>query len=416
MKTKLISASLVLNVILAISIIVMMKHRTETGSVTATPVPDKNRAPLPSSTVPAPGSSLPRAATNFHWSQVESSDYLAYIANLRRVGCPEITIRDIIVADVNQLFAPRYAALSATALELSWWGRFDKRKPIPTELAARLRTLDAEKRAVLTRLLGSDALAAVGVAETNPAYLRDQSALGFLPESKRSAVQDVLKRHEAIHEWSEAEWKRLPSDERDARRKALREARQTELASLLTPDELRELDLRDSPTAEAIREEYGRASLTESEFRALYELRRDFEQRNPESRREDWKRLEGDYAAALGPERYSDLQRQNDSMWRAMQEMAAERGLAAETMREAHALKQEYTDKLVNAVGAMFADPQRNPQPLRDLAAEMDSRLAEILGAEAVKNLDRAGVLPRLVIQDDGQRKSYSLSRGGFSN
>jgi cell division protein ZapA (FtsZ GTPase activity inhibitor) len=97
-----------------------------------------------------------------------------------------------------------------------------------------------------------------------------------------------------------------------------------------------------------------------------------------------------------------------------LQGLAAERGFAPETLARAYAIKQDYTDQLVQAVGRMFDDPQRNPQPLRDLAAEMDARLASVLDANTVKHLDRLGVLPRLVIQDDGQRRSYSLSRGGF--
>src|SRR5262245_55092968 len=40
----------------------------------------------------------PVAAKNpeFHWSQIESPDYREYISNLRAIGCPEATIRDII--------------------------------------------------------------------------------------------------------------------------------------------------------------------------------------------------------------------------------------------------------------------------------------------------------------------------------
>jgi hypothetical protein len=44
------------------------------------------------------------AAPAFHWSQIESADYATYIANLRRIGCPEQTIRDIIFADVDEAF------------------------------------------------------------------------------------------------------------------------------------------------------------------------------------------------------------------------------------------------------------------------------------------------------------------------
>ena len=42
-------------------------------------------------------------ATPLDWRQVESSDYRQYIANLRAAGCPEKTIRDIIVAEVSEL-------------------------------------------------------------------------------------------------------------------------------------------------------------------------------------------------------------------------------------------------------------------------------------------------------------------------
>src|SRR5262245_47286113 len=43
----------------------------------------------------------------FHWSQVESADYRQYIENLRGVGCPEATIRDIILTDIMRLYAAK---------------------------------------------------------------------------------------------------------------------------------------------------------------------------------------------------------------------------------------------------------------------------------------------------------------------
>jgi hypothetical protein len=41
------------------------------------------------------------------WWGVESGDYKHYVAHLRRAGCPEKTIRDIITADVNECFRTR---------------------------------------------------------------------------------------------------------------------------------------------------------------------------------------------------------------------------------------------------------------------------------------------------------------------
>src|SRR5438552_3974170 len=43
----------------------------------------------------------------FNWAQVESTDFKNYIANLRAIHCPEETIRDIIVAEVEKLYAAR---------------------------------------------------------------------------------------------------------------------------------------------------------------------------------------------------------------------------------------------------------------------------------------------------------------------
>src|SRR2546421_2333959 len=41
----------------------------------------------------------PRA---FSWQEVESPDYAVYVENLRALGMPDTTVRDIIVADVDQ--------------------------------------------------------------------------------------------------------------------------------------------------------------------------------------------------------------------------------------------------------------------------------------------------------------------------
>jgi len=411
MKLKTLAAlSLALNLVLVAWLALRPSHSVAVR-VDPAPMPAQ---PLATPVVPSATSTQPVPKTSFHWSQVESVDYLAYIANLRSIGCPEATIRDIIVSDVNKLYAPRYAALAGSAPELTWWGCFDKRKPVPVALAAQLRALNDEKKSLLQRLLGANALADATFAEVDVPAVREQAALAFLPEGKQAAVRDLVSRYQALREWSETQWKGLPSDERDAREKELREFRRRELANLLTPDEMREFELRDSPASDAIRQQYGRSDLSEPEFRKIYELRRDFEETHPDAKREDWKRLEANIASALGSERFADVQRQNDSMWRAMQNIAGERGLTPDSMQSAYAIQREYAERMAQAVGQMFADPQQNPQPLRDLAAQMDAQLTKTIGEEAVKQLDRLGALPRLVIQDDGKRKSYSFSRAGF--
>src|SRR2546427_564779 len=63
--------------------------------------------------VTAPGASAP--GQPFNWREVESADFRKYIANLRSIGCPEETIRDIIITDVNKLYAAKLASVAGRA-------------------------------------------------------------------------------------------------------------------------------------------------------------------------------------------------------------------------------------------------------------------------------------------------------------
>src|SRR5882672_7790612 len=90
----------------------------------------------------------------FSWREVESADYPTYIANLRDIGCPEQTIRDIIIADVNALYSRRRATELLTS-EQQWW----RSEPDPAVLqasAAKSRALEDERRGLLARLLGTN--------------------------------------------------------------------------------------------------------------------------------------------------------------------------------------------------------------------------------------------------------------------
>ena len=81
---------------------------------------------------------------SFSWSQVESGDYRTYIANLRTIGCPEPTIRDIISADVGNLYARRRA--EELPANPDQWSAADTQKNDQWE---------RERRNLLTQLLGS---------------------------------------------------------------------------------------------------------------------------------------------------------------------------------------------------------------------------------------------------------------------
>src|SRR5215472_15186888 len=90
----------------------------------------------------------------FSWHELESADYPTYIANLRDIGCPEQTIHDIIIAEVNSLFSRR-RALEVVTPEQQWW-RSEPDTNVVQTAADKARILEDERRALLTRLLGTN--------------------------------------------------------------------------------------------------------------------------------------------------------------------------------------------------------------------------------------------------------------------
>ena len=89
----------------------------------------------------------------FSWQEVESDDYVVFIANLRDIGCPEQTIHDIIIADVNALYARRRATEIVTP-EQQWW-RTEPDSNVVAAASARLREMELDRRTLLTGLLGA---------------------------------------------------------------------------------------------------------------------------------------------------------------------------------------------------------------------------------------------------------------------
>ena len=118
-----------------------VRHQTEA------PTEANNLPPVPETVMAAPGASPTAKVKPFHWSQIESADYRTYIANLRAIGCPEQTIRDIITADVDSLYAARRQPLEAKLAASTFVGG--------PAADAELRELRDQEASAITALLVS---------------------------------------------------------------------------------------------------------------------------------------------------------------------------------------------------------------------------------------------------------------------
>src|SRR5207249_9862591 len=72
------------------------------------------------------------ASRSLNWRALESTNYVVYIENLRNFGCPEETIRDIIITDIAKLYARRRAELRAQLHPYKFWESADPVSGTPT--------------------------------------------------------------------------------------------------------------------------------------------------------------------------------------------------------------------------------------------------------------------------------------------
>jgi len=207
------------------------------------------------------------------WDALESADYVKYIANLRGVGCPEETIRDIVIADINKLFAARWRGTQPPVEPWQYWRLKPRSESKSVANAALRHDLEVERAALIRELLGVDFDAEMGKYAWSVSD-RYEDAYGFLPEGKRLVVQDWEGRAKIdmrrLQEGLKAA--REPKEVREAQIRELEAAQLKELGALLTPAEVKEFQLRHSELADQLRRHTDALQPTEREFRALFDL------------------------------------------------------------------------------------------------------------------------------------------------
>jgi hypothetical protein len=333
-------------------------------------------------------------AQNFTWQEVESADYVTYIKNLRDIGCPEPTIRDIIVADVNQLYARRKAT-EVISTDFQWW-LSDPDTNLLQKASSKIRELDTERKTLLVKLLGPD-------WDSDPNALPQMvrlmislsgPVLGDLaPETKQSVYNIALKTQEKIEAYIESQ--RQQNKQPDpAEIDRIRDSSRGELATLLKPAELEEYLLRYSKTARGLREELRGLSPTTDEFRTLFRTLDSIENQaalhysgdDPaqiKQREELEAKREEALKSTLGAERYAQYHMNQDPVFQEAKATTESLGVDASQVLpvyQINTLTQGEMDRIRKD------DSLSNEEKVEALAAaqvEQQKALEKILGPEA---------------------------------
>ena len=208
------------------------------------------------------------------WRQLEAEDYKTYIKNLREIGCPEETIRDIVIADLNKLYATKWKNIVRGPGKAKYWEPLDSSMASnPKSLAAR-QSLDVERRNLIRDLLGVEGDDEVRKQEMSFSSLDNEDGLlDYMPEDQRKTAVGIKTwdRTEVhrIQELAASEHRQLTADENTEINRIKSEAN-SRMRAALGDDGYLQWSMRTSSTATQLRNRLVGFGPTEEEYVAIY--------------------------------------------------------------------------------------------------------------------------------------------------
>ena len=339
-----------------------------------------------------------------NWAAIESTNYTVYINNLRGIGCPEQTIRDLILTDVAKLYAKRRAAVRHEGPPFQFWQTGDAcESGVTPQIQEQLRELDQEQQDLIRELLGVDFQ-----TEMARYWSTDddrQRMYEFLPAEKREKLLGLQAKYEEAEQEFYARTKGWMLDEDQEQLKTLQKEKEEELARLLTPEELQEYDLRNSSTANTLRTQLNGFEPSEEEFRKIFRFQksfdRDFEQAfdpsdaaqmavKTRAQEEAQGALNEELKGVLGQSRFAEYQRAQSEDYRALVQMADRFEMPREVAGKVYEMKQAAEGQRQRVESDPNLTEEQRRRALLGIAQETQKSLATTLGDKVYKAYQRS--------------------------
>jgi len=336
--------------------------------------------PQPNSVESRPTNSI-EIIEPFHWSQLESEDYRVYAANLRALGCPEATVRDIIIADVNELFSRRVEELVAPVKGHFWdlMADHEQFRKIVDEKESELNELTIQRKTLLDELLGKTARRGLN-EELADLEAREASKelLDFLAPGTMSQCLELDQEFASAQQELANSQPPLAQSELQAKLKQLREKHERELEQLLSPEELAEYRLRKSGFAD-VRFKLAGFQATEDELKQLVRIHQDVPGVPPSGQQQQREQMN----ELLGLERFAQFERAQDPKYQEFYQIAGRFEVANEAVANAFDMRKLAEEKAGAIRGDKNISREDRIAALKAIQLEANQSLQKALGAQA---------------------------------
>lgn len=339
----------------------------------------------------APAEQAP-APPGFNWASIESEDFKKYIQNLRDLGVPDETIRELIRAEITKLYRPKMLALRPASNPEKYWERnYGPYNQQTAEQRRQQTALYKEQAELLKSLLGESPM-------TNEHPLL-RAFTNAPPEVLKQITELQTKFFEKQQALMEKTGGYMDSSTMAERRKLEREF-YDEVAKLTSPEQVQAYKLRHSDLSRNLRDELRAFAPTEEEFKAIFRQRdavgnpRDgvstADASSPEQAkqiREAQLKAQVALAETLGPERAKEYKLLEDYAFRNL----AEAGVAKESLLRIAEMKTTAETAARNLQRDTALSAEQRTAALQAIRAETEKELATLLGERRAKAYPNSG-------------------------
>ena len=355
---------------------------------------------------------------------------------LRAAGLSDDMVRNIVQMTLWKKYEARFKALNPhqnpdpdkpwwkddRSMQNGWNGGMTKAQRDEN------RRLQREIRDEGIRLFGSD-------ANKNP-WLEQRFA--FLAPEKRQALMDIQQDYQELMSEIQQETQgfRLPSDAEKLR--FLQAEQKRDIESLLSPQELRDYELRQSPTANQLRWKMTQYDATEQEYVSIFPLQKAFDEKYNDNRSYDpfgnphtepverdqnyWKerqaaekKLQDDIRAIIGEERFAESIRRQDQDWQQLEAATRRLALAPDTPQKLFALRDPASAAIQQIVENPALTNDQRKAELATLAAKTRAEVRAALGEEGAQAYFKNNGMAWLKELEKGNTVSFRDDSPGYN-
>ena len=324
------------------------------------------------------------------WSALQSDDLRTLVARLRAAGFPASIVRAVVTAQVDTHFNARMKALVRVVENTPFW------KPTPAnsfynpKFFEEMNQASRERSTLLRQLFGDDFFASPGLDPTT----EQRRQFGDLSKSKIDLVQRINDDYAEMLSQVRAATNGITLPEDRAKMALLEREKHADLAAILTPQELEDYEMRNSPITSRLRPALALINATEDEFRTIYRLQQRFnDQLNPtggiftsdmvKQRDDAQTQIAAQLKSAFGEARTAEFLRAQEYEFQSLAQLAQRENLPLDAAVRAYDLRTSTSEES----GRIFDDKNlttdQKRAAMQTLAQNAKAQLIGTLGPNA---------------------------------